>query len=97
MAYGDKQLADILDFEVITITSGTPQVIDMRGKNRLTVITATGTTATVSRVDNLDASSDTSGSENTQTVSANTALVLDTDWPFYRISVPSGSCRVAVL
>ena len=67
------------------------------GEVNLTVITAAGATATVSRVDSVDASAHTAGATNQFTIAATTRIVTPVDWPFYRVSVAGGSCRVALI
>jgi hypothetical protein len=65
------------------------------GERNLTVITGAGATATISRVDDIGASAHTTGAENQFTVAATTRTVTAIDWPYYRISVAGGACRVS--
>lgn len=82
--------------QVVTVGAGEAAVFETAGFGvRITVITGTGATATVSRVDSFDADAHTTGSENQFTVAANTRQVTDADWPFYRVSSAGGTTRVA--
>ena len=81
---------------VTALADGAAVVLDARGFANLTVITGAGATATVSRVDAADADAHTTGTANSFTVAATTATVTPVDWPFYRISVAGGACRVAL-
>ena len=81
---------------VTALADGGAAVVDARGFGNLTVITGAGATATVSRVDAADAAAHTTGTENSFTVAPTTATVTPVDWPFYRVSVAGGACRVAL-
>lgn len=70
--------------------------VDARGASNLTVISGSGATTTVSRVDSMAAAAHTTGTENQFTVAATTKTVTAVDWPFYRISVAGGPCRFAL-
>lgn len=89
MDYSQTPLKALADGEAVTL--------DARGARNITVITAVGATATFSRVDSPGATAHTTGSENQSSVVANTRTVTAVDWPFYRVSVAGGSCRVAVV
>lgn len=91
------QARKIFNNEVRSLAAAASTVVDTRGMSRLTIITGTGATATVSRVDSANASSHTTGTENSQTVTANTKEVIDVDWPFYRVSSAGGATRVAAV
>jgi hypothetical protein len=81
----------------VTIAAGEARIFDVRRAVRITVISGTGATATVSRVDSPGASAHTTGTENQFTVAATTKTATDVDWPFYRVSAAGGSVRVAVV
>jgi hypothetical protein len=81
---------------VKALADGESFVFDVRGALRLTVITGAGADATVSRVDSVAASAHTTG-VNAFTVAENTKTTTDADWPFYRVSVAGGACRVAIV
>lgn len=81
--------------KVYSLAAGEAVVIDARGLSTITVITGAGATATVSRVDDDGASAHTTGTENQFTVAATTRTATTIDWPFFRVSVSGGSCRVA--
>jgi len=83
--------------KVYPLADGAAHNIDARGGLNLTIITGTGATATYSRVDSKDATAHTSGTENGGTVSANTKLVIQNDWPFYRVSSAGGTTRVGLV
>ena len=82
---------------IISLADAGAALFDARAMVRITIITAAGATATVSRVDTDGASAHTTGSENQFTVAANTHRAEDVSWPFYRISVAGGTCRVAMV
>lgn len=67
------------------------------GEINLTVITGAGATATISRVDGVDATAHTAGATNQFTVAAETRAVTPVDWPHYLVSVAGGDCRVATV
>jgi hypothetical protein len=80
------------------ITDGKSTVIPILECDRtLTVIAGPGAVVTVSRVDSNDASTHTTGIHNQFTVLEETLLSVAVDWPFYRVSVTDGNCRVAVV
>lgn len=81
---------------VTALADGAAVVLDARGFANLTVITGSGATVTVSRVDADDAAAHTTGTQNQFTVAATTNVVTPVDWPFYRCSVAGGSCRIAL-
>jgi hypothetical protein len=82
------------------LDAGDVVCVDARGMATLTVITAAGATATVSRIDEWEREAvvddHTTGTQNQFTVAASTRTVTPVDWPFYLVSVAGGSCRVAV-
>lgn len=80
-------------FGPATLADGDAIVVPTGEGIRLTIITGAGATATYSRVDDHDASAH----GTTGTVAASTRLSIDTDWPYYRVSVAGGTCRVAVI
>ena len=84
---------------VILLNNGQAYTINATNAIRLTVITGAGATAVISRVDSNSQTVDhTVGAENRETdVTANTKKVIDVDWPFYKVSVTGGSCRVALI
>lgn len=91
-------MADTLTkFAVKDLASGAAVVIDARGMKYITVITGSGATATVSRVDTPTASAHTTGTENSFTVAATTKTATAVDWPFWRVSVASGPCRIGLV
>lgn len=89
------QVQKVFGNHVIGIGDGEAEVIDTRGLAKLTIITDGAATATYSRVDSKDASAHTAGSNNGATVSPDSALSIDVDWPFFRVSSAGGSIRVA--
>jgi hypothetical protein len=80
-----------------TLQDGEAIVVDCRRVVRLSVITGAGATATVSRVDSGGATAHTTGASNQFTVGASSRTTTDVDWPFYRVSVAGGSCRVGTV
>lgn len=82
---------------VVDLADGQAIVLPASDAIRLTVIAGAGATVTVSRVDDQNAVAHTVGAENQFTVAAATLLVTEVDWPYYRISVAGGSCRVAMV
>jgi hypothetical protein len=67
-----------------------------RGRSTLTVIAEAGATATVSRVNSAQATEHIAGAGQF-TVTGGEMEALPVDWPYYRISVANGGCRVALL
>ena len=90
------QVQKVFGSQVAELAEDEQFVFDARGMAVLTVITGTGATATVSRVDDDEAEEHTTGTENAFTVAAETRTVTQVDWPFYLVSVADGSCRVAL-
>jgi hypothetical protein len=90
------QIQKVFGAAVVALAASGAVVVDARGMSSLTVITAAGATATVSRVDSATAGAHTSGAENSFTVAASTRTVTAVDWPFYRVSVAGGAARVAL-
>ena len=82
---------------VINLAAGEAFVVDTSGSERFSIIAGAGATVTYSRVDSKDADAHTTGTENQDTVAATTIETIDTDWPFYRVSVAGGSCRIAAV
>lgn len=80
-----------------TLADGEAINVDCRRAVRITVITAAGATATVSRVDSGGAAAHTTGAKNQFTVAGDARTTTDVDWPFYRVSVSGGSCRVGLV
>lgn len=76
-----------------SLTDGQAIVVQALGRSVLTVISESGATATVSRVDSLDAESHTTGSQNQFEVAAENRTATNVDWPYYRISAASGTVR----
>lgn len=74
-----------------TLASGAAINIEIWRGIRLTVIPGSGSTVTISKIDNLgvaahdSATSESTGVELTRTI----------DWPFYRVSSSGGTARVA--
>jgi hypothetical protein len=65
---------------------------------KLVIITGTGCTADVSRVDRWDATAHTTGSENAEdTIPANTRQSVEIDWPYYLITATGGALRYALI
>lgn len=79
-----------------TLSDGDDVTVNATDGIRLTILAGAGATVTVSRVDDESASSAT-GHGSDQTVSADTQLSIDVDWPFYYISTSGGSARVALV
>lgn len=79
-----------------TLAAGEAVNVDARGFLNLSVITATGCTATVSRVDSLAASAHTTGN-NQFTVNEETLSTTEVDWAFYRISAAAAGLRYALV
>ena len=81
-----------------SLASGESMVVEAALLNgiQLTVLTAVGATATISRVDSKSANAAT-GHGSDATVAPNTRTTLTIDWPFYFISVAGGACRIAVI
>lgn len=77
-----------------TVAAGASLVVDARGMQVISVITAGGT-ANVSRVDTDTAGADSGDTAANQSVSTATKLSITVDWPFYRITATTASCRVA--
>lgn len=77
-----------------TLADGESLVITP-GSGWLTVISGAGATVTVSRVDSRRATAHTTGTENSFTVAATTRTTTEVDWPYYRVSVAGGPCRIA--
>jgi hypothetical protein len=79
-----------------TVTNGgAAVVVNARGFASLTIITGSGCTATISRVDSESAGANTGGASD-QTVAATTKSVITVDWPFYRLSASGGDFRYAL-
>lgn len=81
----------------MTVEDGGAWTFDTRFRARIAVITEAGATATISRVDTETATVHTTGATNQWTVPESTQQVYDVDWPFYRVSVAGGNCRVALI
>lgn len=79
-----------------TLTDGQAIVVQALGRSVLTVIAEAGATATVSRVDAIDASAHTTGSHNQFEVAATNRTATNVDWAFYRISSSGGTVRWAL-
>ncbi|MGQ0816367.1 MAG: hypothetical protein ACT4O1_18210 [Gemmatimonadota bacterium] len=82
---------------VQTLAAGEGAVIAAYPGIRLAVITDTGCTATLSRVDAAGATAHTTGSKNQETIAADTRRVVDIDWPFIRLSAAGGPLRYALV
>jgi hypothetical protein len=81
---------------LVKIVAGKGTVIPILECDRtLTVIAEAGAVVTVSRVDSVDTSTHSAGAHNQFTVAAETRTTMTVDWPFYRVSVVGGDCRVA--
>lgn len=83
--------------EPAVLEAGGAKNFDVHMLNKITIITGAGATATYSRVDSMDAVAHTTGVENGTTVPANTKETIDVDWPFFRVSVAGGTCRVGAI
>lgn len=94
---GENESRKVFGSVVTALAASEATVIDARGMSQLTIITGSGATATYSRVDTHSASAHTTGTQNGDTVAATTKLVIPVDWPFYRISVAGGTCRIGLV
>lgn len=84
---------------LVTLAAGQSLVVQAdngRPGRNMTVIAGAGATVTVSRVNNHNSDSHEAGGGQFE-VAAGTMTVTPVDWPFYRVSVAGGSCRVAVV
>lgn len=79
-----------------TVGNGESIVVDATEGVQITVLTAAGTTATISRVDDRDASAAT-GHGSDVSVAADSRETIPVDWPFYFVSSSGGDTRVALV
>jgi hypothetical protein len=90
----ENTVAELGDGEAINVRArGSVQ----RNAGRLTVVTGSGATATISRVNDLHASARGTGGAVEESVTEDSHLSIEVDWPFYRVSVTGGSCHVAMV
>ena len=80
----------------VQLADGEATVEDMRGCVGVSVITGTGATATVSRVDSPTATAHGTGARAVGTVAATTLTSYTVDWPYLRISTAGGPATVSV-
>lgn len=84
------------DTHVTTLAAGESVIVDARALHYLTVIVATGGTATVSRVDSPAATTHTDTVSYVAAVGSEDFDIFLVDWPFYMVSVADAGARVAV-
>jgi len=97
MLSGDQYGLRLINAKLGTLAASGAVNVDARGFRNLTIITATGATATVSRVDSMAATGHTTGTENSFTVAQNTKTVTAVDWPYFRISSAGAGLRYALV
>jgi hypothetical protein len=88
-------VSSIFDAEPALLVSGAHVVVDARGRT-LSVLTKTGCTCTVSRVDSDSAATPQSSDTAANTDVGPNALLTFSDWPFYRLAAAGGDCRYYV-
>jgi hypothetical protein len=81
---------------VADIAAGASRVIDATEGFNLSVITGAGTTATIRRVDDMEAGDPGAHAADVAVAAASMETVL-VDWPYYRVAAVGGVVRVALV
>jgi adhesin HecA-like repeat protein len=87
-----------LDFEVRLVAASASTIIEAQIYSYLSIITDSGCTATVTRVDNASGTviSGGSGAPSSFTVAVSTFKTIPVDWQYYTVAAAGGVCRVCL-